>query len=152
MPICASETGVAVVMGHEVAHAIARHGGERISQGILAQGGMELINQILAGTAPQYAPAVSEAMGIGVGVGMLGFSRSHESEADEIGIQIMAKAGYDPREAPLFWARMEEASSGGQRSPEWLSTHPHPDTRIRDLESLIPAAMPLYENSPYRTR
>jgi predicted Zn-dependent protease len=144
MPICKDENGVAVVMGHEVAHAIANHGRERMSQGLLANG----LTSTLAGAMGQNPTLTQEvfmqAVGMGTQIGMLKFSRQHESEADKIGLIFMAMAGYDPHEAPKFWQRMTEVS-GGQQPPEWLSTHPSHDTRIKDLNEQIPEAMKYYK-------
>ena len=145
MPICANETGVAVVMGHEVAHAIARHGNERVSQNVLIELGVGTGSALLGGSDPATQQAVSAALGMGAQVGIaLPFGRSHESEADHIGIILMAKAGYDPREAPGFWERMSAQSSGGG-TPEFLSTHPSHGTRIDQLKEWMPEAMKFYK-------
>lgn len=145
LPICKDETGVAVVMGHEVAHAIAQHGNERMSQAMLQQfGGMALA------VALRDKPAETQAIFLGAyGVGttlgaILPYSRLHESEADRLGLIFMAMAGYDPREAPKFWERMSSLS-GGQKPPEILSTHPSNERRIRDLNAQIPEAMKYYK-------
>lgn len=148
MPICQDETGVAVVMGHEIAHAIARHGNERVSQSLALQGlatGTDLLLMI------QQRPAaarqlVNTAMGVSGQVGMLAFSRKHESESDEMGLTFMALAGYDPSEAPAFWDRMSQLSSGG-RPPVLLSTHPDPGKRQEDLKRLLPKAMVTYNQN-----
>ncbi|WP_299528744.1 M48 family metallopeptidase [Ulvibacterium sp.] len=132
MPICQGETGVAVVMGHEVAHALADHGAQRMSAGTLQQLGAVAGN--VAIKDPQKRNMFNQAYGIGSSVGlMLPFSRSHETEADLIGLQMMAIAGYNPDEAANLWRRMK-AKSGGQAPPEFLSTHPSNDTRIANLE------------------
>lgn len=142
MPICQDEKGVAVVMGHEVAHAIANHGRERMSQGLLLQFGMSSISQAM-GENPSMTEAIFlQSIGMGSQIGMLKFSRTHESEADKIGLIFMAIAGYDPREAPKFWERMK---SGGAQPPEWLSTHPSHETRISDLNAAMPEALTYYE-------
>jgi len=142
-----TEAGLAVVLGHEVAHALANHGNERMSQGLLAQmGGMALA------VAVSKEPAATQqlfmgAFGVGANVGvLLPFSRLHESEADRIGLVLMAMAGYDPREAVPFWERMNSEEKGG-RPPELLSTHPNPDTRIEDLQKYLPEALPYYEKA-----
>jgi len=144
LPICKDEAGIATVMGHEIAHAIAEHGGERMSQGLLVQlGGMGLQ------TALQDEPALTQqlamtAFGIGSQVGvMLPFSRLHESEADHLGLIFMAMAGYNPNESVEFWQRM--AAQGGEAPPEFLSTHPSNETRINDLKKLIPEALQYYK-------
>jgi metalloendopeptidase OMA1, mitochondrial len=145
MPVCASDTGVAVVMGHEIGHAIARHGGERITQGMIAEQGVGVVAQIIGGKDQRLVQASAAALGAGVQYGaILPFSRKQESEADEIGLTLMAKAGYDPREAPRFWQRMIDATPG-DRPAEWLSTHPDPANRIKALEALMPSALKIYE-------
>lgn len=148
MPICQDETGVAVVMGHEIAHAIARHGNERVSQSLALQGlatGLDL--GLMITEKPEVArQVVNTAFGVGGQVGMLAFSRKHESESDEMGIMFMAMAGYDPSEAPKFWDRMGQLSSG-ERPPVMLSTHPHPEKRQEDLRKLVPAAMVVYNQN-----
>lgn len=144
MPICKDETGVAVVMGHEVAHAIANHGRERMSQQMVAQYGLGTLGAVLGQNPGAGKELLMQAVGAGTGVGMLKFSREHESEADKMGLIFMAMAGYDPNAAPAFWERMS-ASSGGQAPPEFLSTHPSHDTRVKDLKSWIPEAMKYYK-------
>ena len=138
MPICAGEAGVAVVMGHEVAHALADHGAQRMSAGTLQQLGAIAGN--VAINDPQKRNVFNQAYGIGTTVGgMLPFSRSHETEADRIGIQIMAIAGYNPDEAAELWKRMK-AKAGGNAPPEFLSTHPSNETRIDNLTKWAPLA------------
>lgn len=142
MPICKDEAGLAVVMGHEIAHAVARHGNERMSQGVLVNGaGMTL--DILTNENPGLVRDIlMQSYGIGSALGTLAFSRNHESEADRLGMVFMAMAGYDPREAVHFWTRMSEL--GGQKPPELLSTHPADDRRIRDIEEFMPQALEYY--------
>jgi predicted Zn-dependent protease len=128
---------LAVVMGHECAHATSRHSGERITQ--------QVLGETLANTAFVLAdmpPAGQQAVMAGLGLGGLAFSRSHESEADEIGLMISAGAGYDPRAAITLWQRMDAASPG---SIEFLSTHPKESTRIARLQRIMPQAMRIYE-------
>ena len=144
LPICKDEAGIATVMGHEIAHAIAEHGGERMSQSLIVQlGGMGLQ------AALQNEPALTQqlamtAFGVGSQLGvMLPFSRLHESEADHMGLIFMAMAGYNPNNAVEFWQRM--AAQGGGAPPEFLSTHPSNETRINDLKKLIPEAMQYYK-------
>ena len=144
LPFTQDETGLAVVMGHEVAHAMAKHGNERMSEALLVQlGGMGL------SVALSQKPAQTQQIFLGVygvtaNVGfMLPYSRLHESESDRIGLVLMAKAGYDPGEAIPFWERMNE--KGGGRPPEFLSTHPAPETRITKIKSHIPEAMKYYK-------
>jgi predicted Zn-dependent protease len=144
MPICKDEAGVAVVMGHEVAHAIANHGRERMSQGLAQQLGMSTLGAAMGQNPTLTNQIFMQAVGYGSQVGMLKFSRTHESEADKIGLIFMAIAGYDPQEAPKFWERMS-AGSAGQKPPEWLSTHPSDDTRIKDLNAAMPEALKYYK-------
>jgi predicted Zn-dependent protease len=144
MPVCQDENGVAVVMGHEVAHAIARHGNERMSQGLVQQfGGIAL--QVALSEKPAETQALyMQAYGIGSQVGViLPFSRTHESEADRLGLIFMAMAGYNPAGAPEFWKRM--AALGGQAPPEFLSTHPSNQTRISNLNKWMPEALKYYK-------
>ncbi len=138
LPITQSETGIAVVMGHEVAHALADHGAQRMSAGVLQQGVAVVGN--IAMQDEQKRNIFNQAYGIGSQLGvMLPFSRSHETEADRIGLQIMAIAGYNPDEAAELWKRMK-ANSGGQAPPEFMSTHPSNDTRINNLTAWAPLA------------
>ena len=144
LPLTKDESGLAVVMGHEIAHAVARHGNERMSQGMMAQlGGVAL------STALETKPEATKQLWMGVyGLGaqyglMLPYSRLHENEADHMGLIFMAMAGYDPREAPGFWQRMA-AQKGGAAPPEFLSTHPSDSKRIKNIQSLIPEAMEYY--------
>lgn len=145
LPVTQDETGLAVVMGHEIAHAIAEHGNERMSQQLLQQfGAVGLM------VAMQDEPAETQALwlavyGVGTTVGiMLPYSRTHESEADHLGLIFMAMAGYDPHAAPEFWKRMAAGKQGGS-PPEFLSTHPSDQTRINDITSWIPEAMKYYK-------
>lgn len=144
LPVTQDEAGLAVVMGHEIAHAIARHGNERMSQGMAVQGaGMTL--EVLAAQKPGYASDLfMQSYGIGSQLGMLAYSRKHESEADKMGLVFMAMAGYDPQVAPKFWERMS-AQGGGAAPPELLSTHPSDATRIHDLEAYMPEALKYYK-------
>ena len=144
LPVCKDETGIAVVMGHEVAHAIANHGRERMSEGLIGQLGMSTLSAALGQNPGLTAQIFQQAVGMGAQIGMLKFSRGHESEADHIGLIFMASAGYDPQQAPLFWERM--ASMGnGQKPPEFLSTHPSDKTRIKDLQRWMPEALKYYK-------
>lgn len=138
LPICQGETGVAVVMGHEVAHALADHGAQRMSAGTFQQLGAVAGNVLIQDE--QKRGIFNQAYGIGSQLGvMLPFSRSHETEADRIGLQIMAIAGYNPDEAAQLWKRMK-ANSGGEAPPEFMSTHPSNDTRINNLTAWAPLA------------
>jgi predicted Zn-dependent protease len=137
LPITQTETGIAVVMGHEVAHALADHGAQRMSAGTLQQLGAVAGN--IAIKDDQTRNTFNQAYGVGSTVGlMLPFSRSHETEADRIGLQIMAIAGYDPVEAAELWKRMK--AKGGEAPPEFLSTHPSNETRIANLTAWAPEA------------
>ena len=145
MPIAQDDTGIAVVMGHEVAHALARHGAERMSQSM----GAQILGQVLsAGVGmvnPGYTEAFSQAYGLGVNVAViLPWGRSQESEADQIGLILMAKAGYEPAAAVEFWQRMAKVKQGGS-PPEFLSTHPSDGTRIAQIKQWLPEAMKYYK-------
>ncbi|MCX2680823.1 M48 family metallopeptidase [Galbibacter sp. EGI 63066] len=138
MPICQGDTGIAVVMGHEVAHALADHGAQRMSAGTLQQL-VGVAGSVALSKNPQTQQIFTQAYGIGSQVGvMLPFSRSHETEADAIGIRLMAIAGYNPEEAVRLWERM--SAQGGEAPPEMLSTHPSSQTRIAKLKQLVPTA------------
>jgi predicted Zn-dependent protease len=147
LPVARDETGLAVVMGHEIAHAIARHGNERMSQGLLVElGGMALSEALKSKpTETQNLFMKSYTVGSQYGV-LLPYSRVHESEADHMGLIFMAMAGYNPEEAVGFWQRMSEASKG-PKPPELLSTHPSDATRISNIRDLLPEAMRYYEQS-----
>lgn len=147
LPICQGESGVAVVMGHEVAHAIAEHGRERMSRAMLAQGFTQ-VGAIAAGVATgdeRVMQTAGQVLGIGTQLGgVLPNSRKQESEADKLGLIFMAMAGYNPNEAVAFWQRMEEAGKNGQKPPQLLSTHPADATRIADLSKNMDKAMKYY--------
>lgn len=145
LPICEDETGVAVVMGHEVAHALANHGGERMSQGMIAQMGLGTLGAAMGENPTLTKQLLLQSIGMGTQLGVLKFSRSNESEADHIGLILMAKAGYNPQAATSFWQRMA-ALSGGQAPPEFLSTHPESETRVNDLQALMPEALKYYKS------
>ncbi|CAL1519942.1 M48 family metallopeptidase [Chitinophaga sp. MM2321] len=142
LPVTQNETALACVMGHEIAHAIARHGNERMSQGLLAQG-IQVAGSVALGKNPTAVNIFNQAVGVGGNVGMLAFSRSNELEADHLGIIFMAMAGYNPQEAVPFWQRMANMSTG-QKPPEFLSTHPSDATRVQKLQQLMPEAMKYY--------
>ena len=145
MPICADENGVAVVMGHEVAHAIANHGAERMSEQMVAQLGLNVLGTAMGQNPTMTNQLLMQAVGMGTSLGMLKFSRKHESEADHMGLIFMAMAGYNPNSAPAFWERMSADSSG--QPPEFMSTHPSHETRIKDLQGWIPEAMGYYKKN-----
>jgi predicted Zn-dependent protease len=148
-PVAKTEAGLAAVLGHEVTHALARHGAERMSQGEAANIGVQLLGAaagIGTGNAA-LGQATMAALGAGAQVGvLLPFSRKHESEADYIGILLAAGAGYDPRESVHLWERMEKMSAGGGPS-EFLSTHPGHETRIEQLKKWMPEAMAIYQTT-----
>lgn len=149
LPITKTEAGLAVVIAHEVAHALARHGAERMSDQMVASVGTAAaavaLSATVTGRSRTYLPAMMAAVGAGATVGyILPMSRAQESEADRIGLVLMAMAGYDPREAIGLWERMRAASSG-KRQAEWLSTHPADSTRIADIRRWLPEAMQYYK-------
>ncbi len=147
IPVTKNEEGLAVVMGHEIAHAIAGHGNERMSQELLREaGGVGLM--VALNEQPQETQLIwMSVYGVGTQVGaMLPYSRLHESEADRMGLIFMSMAGYNPHEAPVFWERMSTAS-GGQKPPEIISTHPSDQTRINNLNNWMPEAMEYYNKS-----
>ena len=142
LPIARDDAGLAAVIGHEVGHVIARHSAERVSQQMVAQGlGGALVSGVL-GTDPQTSAQVAGLFAQGL---LLPWGRRQESEADHIGLILMAKAGYDPRAARDLWVRMGEASKGQSRPPEFLSTHPSEETRIRQIEAWLPEAQKHYK-------
>lgn len=138
LPIAQNEAGVAAIMGHEVAHALANHGQQRMSAGMLQQFGAVAGNIAIKDEKSRNAFNQYYGMGSQIGV-MLPFSRGHETESDQIGIYLMAIAGYNPEEAAKLWKRMK-ANSGGQAPPEFMSTHPSNDTRIANLAAWAPKA------------
>jgi predicted Zn-dependent protease len=142
LPVTEDETGLAVVLGHEIAHAIARHGTERMSTQGAAQVGLAIASQTYE-TVAQYQQAIGVAANLFV---FMPWGRKHELEADRIGLIYMARAGYDPRQAIGFWKRMD-ALGGGQAPPEFLSTHPSGSSRIEQIEDLMPQALAEYRES-----
>jgi len=148
LPLAHDDAGLATVMGHEVAHAIARHGGERLSQQLAVEGLVAAAAIGLAERDSNKATLYAGLLGAGATVGiLLPYSRLQESEADRLGLIFMAKAGYDPRAAVDFWRRMAEAGrrNGKAKPPEFLSTHPADETRIRQIEKLLPEALSYYK-------
>jgi predicted Zn-dependent protease len=145
LPITRDEHGLAAVLGHEIGHVIARHGGERVSQQMLVDVGLETTMVALSRGNPATVQAVASLLGAGAAVGvLLPWSRAQESEADHLGLILMAKAGYDPRAARDLWVRMAAASKGAGKPPEFLSTHPSEPTRIQQIEVSMPGAMQYY--------
>ena len=135
---------LAVVMGHEIGHAMAHHGAKRMSQGRLAQLGMAAVGVGLGDMDPGQRQMVMQALGVAAQGGLMAFSRQHETEADRIGLELLVRACYDPRKAPDLWERM--AGIGGQRPPEWLSTHPASRTRAENFRKWMPEAVAMYED------
>ena len=147
-PMAKTEAGLAAVMGHEVVHALARHGAERMGQSQLTNVGLQVVGAV-AGGSGTLGQATMAALGVGAQVGvLLPFSRNHESEADYIGILLAADAGYDPRESIALWERMEQMSGGGGAPSEYISTHPSTETRIAQLKKWMPEAMAIYQTRP----
>ncbi len=144
LPVTKDDAGLAVVLAHEAAHAVARHGGERMTDDLALQLGGAGLQQLIQQKSPATQQVVMAAFGVGTTVGvMLPFSRSQESEADHIGLVFMAKAGYDPQQAPEFWRRMI-AASNGSAPPAFLSDHPTDERRVQDLEKWMPEALRYY--------
>lgn len=148
LPVTKDETGLAIVMGHEIAHAIAQHGNERMTQGLLQQLGAIGLAVALQNKPAQTQDLFMQAYGIGSQVGLLlPFSRKQESEADQLGLIFAAMSGYDPNQAVPFWERMSKI--GGAAPPEILSTHPSNSTRIADLKKFMPTALKYYKKGSY---
>jgi predicted Zn-dependent protease len=144
LPYTQNEAALAVVMGHEVAHALARHGNERMSQGLFQQMGGLALSAALSSKPAETQNLFMTSYGIGTNIGvMLPFSRKNELEADKLGLMFSALAGYDPRESIAFWQRMAKAS-GGNKPPEFLSTHPADETRIAELQKIMDATIAQY--------
>ena len=143
LPYTQDKNGLAVVLSHEIAHAVARHGNERMSQGLIAQFGSVALNELLSKKPDETKAIFNTAYGVGAQYGvMLPFSREHELEADKLGLIFMAMAGYDPDTAVAFWERM--AQKGGSAPPEFLSTHPSDQTRINKIKGALPEARRYY--------
>jgi predicted Zn-dependent protease len=146
LPVTQNETALAIVMGHEIAHAVAKHGNERMSQAMVQQLGGQALEAALAQKPQQTKDLFMMSYGLGSQVGaVLPWSRKQEKEADQFGLIFAAMAGYDPREAIPFWRRMSAA--GGASQPEFLSTHPSDETRLKKLEKFMPEAMKYYTAS-----
>ena len=150
LPVTQNEAGLAAVIGHEVAHAVARHGAERLSEGMLMEAGGSILGAAVSSADPRWQAATSLAYGLGTKVGReLPHSRAQEAEADNIGLTYMARAGYDPQEAVKFWQRFAEygRAHGGGDAPSFLRTHPTDEARIRQLQELMPRAQAEFERS-----
>ena len=147
LPIAQNEAGLAVVMGHEIAHAFAKHGAERMSHGLIVQMGGVALSTALKDRPEQTKNIFMQSYGVGTKYGvLLPYRRAHENEADHLGLVFMAMAGYNPEEAPVFWERMA-AQSKGSAPPEFLSTHPANATRTQNLKDLLPEAMTYYRRT-----
>lgn len=144
LPITQDENGLAVVMGHEIAHAVAKHGNERMSQGLVQQLGGQALSVALANNSQATQQLALQAFGVGTGVTLLKYGRNQESEADHLGLIFMAIAGYDPRGAITFWQRMD-ARENQASPPEFLSTHPSNGTRVADIQRELPEALKYYK-------
>lgn len=145
LPVTQDEAGLAIVMGHEIAHAIARHGNERMSQGLLVQLGGIGLSVALSQKSAETQNIFLQSYGVASGIGVLAYSRTQETEADKLGLVFAAMAGYNPQVAVAFWERM--AKQGGQKAPELLSTHPSDEKRIKDIKAFLPQAMKYYKPS-----
>lgn len=150
LPVTVDETGLAVVMGHEVAHAIARHGNERMSQQLSLQLGGVALSVALSQKPEQTQQIFQQVYGVGTTLGALAYSRKHETEADKMGLVFMAMAGYDPNAAVNFWERMAKAT--GQGPPQFLSTHPSNEQRIKDIKAYLPQALKYYKPTGTTTK
>ena len=144
LPITQDETGLAVVMGHEIAHAVAKHGSERMSQALLQQAGGQALSAALSTNSAATQELALQAFGVGSQVGLLKYGRNQESEADHLGLIFMALAGYNPDGAVAFWQRMD-AKATSAAPPEFLSTHPSNGTRIADIQRELPEARKYYK-------
>ena len=144
LPVTQNETALAIVMGHEIAHAIAKHGAARMSEQIVTQYGSMAFSELIKNKPQETQSLFNTALGIGTNVGvLLPHSRKNESEADSWGLRYAALAGYDPREAIPFWQRMSKMA-GGQKPPVWLSTHPADEQRIADLQAIMDETVKTY--------
>lgn len=142
LPVSQNDTGLAVVMGHEVSHALAGHGNERISQAMVAEYGGAILGSTISNG--QIAGIFQQVYPIGAQVGLMAYGRKQELEADQMGLYLMGMAGYDPRQSLPFWNRMEAASQSSSRPPEFLSTHPGPENRMAALNENMEKAMTYY--------
>jgi len=145
LPFTANESGLATVMGHEIAHAIARHSMEQMSNQYAMQVGAQVLGVATSGKSTIFQGIVNNAYGIGGQLALLKYSRSNETEADQLGLMFMAMAGYNPETAVSFWERMASAKSPNSTPPEFLSTHPSDVRRIQNIQNLIPQAMKYYK-------
>ena len=144
LPVTQNETALACVLGHEISHAIARHGNERMSQGLVAQG-IQVAGSVALNKNPTAQNLFNQAYGVGSPIGLLAYSRQNELEADHLGIIFMAMAGYDPQQALPFWQRMAAQSANGSKPSELMSTHPSDERRIAALQQEMPEALRYYK-------
>lgn len=145
--VAVNQHQVAAVVGHEIGHVIARHGNERMSQSVAANYTQQGIAVVLQANEVAQTPLIMQGLGLATQLGTLSYSRTHETEADIIGLDLMARAGFKPEESVELWKNMA-ASSTGEKPPEFLSTHPAESTRIKDLTANLPAASALYNSAP----
>ncbi|MGQ8364829.1 M48 family metallopeptidase [Glaciecola sp. 1036] len=151
LEIATTQAEIAAVIGHEVGHVIAQHGNERMSQSSLIGMGQQVAAQVLEANEVANSATIMGALGLATQVGIsLPFSRTHESEADLIGLDLMASAGFDPKASVSLWQKM--SSLGGARQPELLSTHPAPSTRIQNLQQNMDAALAIYNKTSDRPK
>ena len=147
LPVAQDDAGLATVMGHEIAHALARHGNERMSQAMIVDMGGQALSAAMQNQPARTSQIFRQSYGALSRVGVLmPYSRLHETEADRIGLVLMARAGYDPRAAVEFWSRMEAEADSESRPLQWLSTHPNPYQRIEQLKSFLPEAISAYNS------
>lgn len=151
LSIAQTDAGLAVVLGHEISHALCRHGNERMGKQQIVNLGLGAVNGSLGDIDPRNRQQILSVINAGAKFGILKYSRDHESEADHMGLLLMAAAGYDPRESTHFWHRMQEQTKGAS-VPEFSSTHPSHETRIRDLERLNAEAESLYKSSGHHEK
>ena len=144
LPVTQTDAGLATVLGHEIAHAIAGHSAERMSQQMVAQG-LGAVGGVALSKNPQAQSIFNTLYGVGTPLAMLSFSRGQELEADHLGLIFMAMAGYNPDNAVTFWQRMESAAGNGQKPPEFLSTHPSDARRISEIKGYLPEAKKFYK-------
>ncbi len=144
LPVAENEAGLATVLGHEIAHALGRHGSERMAHAKMANIAISSANGSLSDLDPAQRQGILQALNAGAKYGILSYSRSHESEADHMGLLLMAAAGFDPHQSVQFWERMSKATGNGPKPPEFMSTHPSHGTRISDLTEWMPEAMKIY--------
>lgn len=144
LPVTKDDAGLATVMGHEIAHAIAGHSAERMSQQMVGQG-LGALGNVATSNNSKTQSIFNTLYGVGAPLAMLSYGRNQELEADRLGLIFMAMAGYNPQNATAFWQRMAQASSGGQKPPEFLSTHPSDATRIARIQNALPEAQKYYK-------